>query len=236
LSIDGHFTACATFTGAVLIGSIKENEGMKHSNTSGKPAPSLPPLTAELPAPAARRHLHDRRITYRGYLRNDGLWDIEGELRDSKPYPIALGHRGQLAADDAVHHMLLRVTIDDDMVIQDIAAAMPSTPYLECRPAIDPIRQVIGLQMGRGWKKKIEDAIGGLEGCTHIRELLSGAATAAYQTIYPYRSQASAVRSNQVPEQPTHLNQCTAWDLKGDVVLRYFPQFWVKTSDHKAST
>jgi hypothetical protein len=178
-----------------------------------------------LPVPAPRRHLHDRKITYRGYLRDDGLWDIEGELRDSKSFPISLGYRGDMPTDAAIHNMLIRITIDDDMVIHDIAAAMPYTPYLECRPAIDPIRAVIGLQMGRGWKKKIESAIGGLQGCTHVRELLSGAATAAYQTVYPYRSNNSKIKSSEVTEQPKHLNQCTAWDLQGDVVMRYFPQF-----------
>jgi Protein of unknown function (DUF2889) len=178
-----------------------------------------------LPAPVPRRHLHDRKITYRGYLRDDGLWDIEGELRDSKSFPISLGYRGDMPTDAAIHNMLIRITIDDDMVIHDIAAAMPYTPYLECRPAIDPIRAVIGLQMGRGWKKKIESTIGGLQGCTHVRELLSGAATAAYQTVYPYRSNNSKIKSSEVTEQPKHLNQCTAWDLQGDVVMRYFPQF-----------
>jgi hypothetical protein len=184
----------------------------------------------ELPTPAPRRHLHDRHIIYRGYLRDDGLWDIEGELRDSKTHPITLGFRGAMSEGEAVHNMKIRITIDDDMVIHDIAAAMPYTPYLECRPAIDPIRAVIGLQMGRGWKKKIETAIGGLQGCTHVRELLSGAATAAYQTVYPYRSSNSSVRSVDVTEQPKHLNQCKAWDLKGGVVMRYFPQFAVKST------
>jgi hypothetical protein len=182
----------------------------------------------ELPAPAPRRHLHDRHITYRGYLRDDGLWDIEGELRDSKSYPIHLGFRGAMSEGEAVHNMKIRITIDDDMVIHDVAAAMPYTPYLECRPAIDPIRAVIGLQMGRGWKKKIETAIGGLQGCTHVRELLSGAATAAYQTVYPYRSSTGSVPMEQQTEPPKHLNQCKAWDLKGDVVMKYFPQFAVK--------
>ena len=184
-----------------------------------------------LPAPAPRRHLHDRKITYRGYLRDDGLWDIEGELRDSKSFPISLGYRGEMPADAAIHNMLIRITIDDDMVIHDISAAMPYTPYRECTPAIDPIRAVIGLQMGRGWKKKIEGAIGGVGGCTHVRELLSGAATAAYQTVYPYRSHASKLKSSEVTEPPKHLNQCKAWDLKGAVVMRYFPQFVVKADD-----
>ncbi len=189
---------------------------------------NIPIASLELPPAAPRRHLHDRRITYRGYLRDDGLWDIEGELHDSKSYTVTLGHRGQLANGEAIHNMLIRITIDDNMVIHDIAATMPYTPYIECRPATEAIKNVIGLQMGRGWKKKIEGAIGGLDGCTHVRELLSGAATAAYQTVYPYRSSNSKLKSTEVTEQPKHLNQCKAWDLKGAVVMRYFPQFAVK--------
>jgi hypothetical protein len=194
-------------------------------NHDSQPNHSQWAASAQLPTSAPRRHLHDRQITYRGYLREDGLWDIEGELRDSKPHPIKLGFRGDMAAGEAVHNMLIRITIDDSMVIHDIAAVMPYTPYLECRPATDSIKNVIGLQMGRGWKKKIEGAIGGLLGCTHVRELLAGTATAAYQTVYPYRSNNSKQSSHEVTEQPKHLNQCKAWDLSGAVVLRYFPQF-----------
>lgn len=200
-----------------------------------KIAAKIKPMTADLnetshpsrtlPPPAPRQHLHDRKISYRGYLRDDGLWDIEGQLRDSKTYPIHLGSRGDMPPGENVHHMQIRVTIDDEMVIHDIAACMPDTPYLECQPATQAIRQVVGLQMGRGWKRKIEEAIGGLQGCTHIRELLAGVATAAYQTIYPYRSMHSLVRFDQVSERPKHLGQCTAWDLEGAVVQRYFPQF-----------
>jgi hypothetical protein len=205
---------------------MAENKGMQPTHT-----PTSLPLTTELPAPVPRRHLHDRHISYRGYLRDDGLWDIEGELKDSKTHPIQLGYRGEMPAGEAVHNMLLRITIDDEMVIHDIAAAMPHTPYLECRPAIDSIKNVIGLQMGRGWKKKIEGAIGGLLGCTHVRELLAGAATAAYQTVYPHRSNQSGIAPGEVTEQPKHLNQCKAWDLQGTVVLRYFPQFAVAKSE-----
>jgi hypothetical protein len=57
---------------------------------------------------------------------------------------------------------------------------------------------------------------------------LSGAATAAYQTVYPYRSSTGSVPMEQQTEAPKHLNQCKAWDLKGAVVMRYFPQFAVK--------
>src|SRR6478672_5703484 len=36
---------------------------------------------ATLPAPVPRRLIHTRDVRTRGFLRDDGLWDLEGELR-----------------------------------------------------------------------------------------------------------------------------------------------------------
>ncbi|HYF42101.1 MAG TPA: DUF2889 domain-containing protein, partial [Ramlibacter sp.] len=39
-----------------------------------------------LPPPAPRKHLHTRAVEYRGYLREDGLWDIEAQMSDVETY------------------------------------------------------------------------------------------------------------------------------------------------------
>ena len=39
-----------------------------------------------LPPPAARTPLHKRRLTIDGFEREDGLYDIEGRIVDTKPY------------------------------------------------------------------------------------------------------------------------------------------------------
>ena len=39
-----------------------------------------------LSEPAPRTLQHVRRVHYQGFEREDGLWDIEGELHDSKAY------------------------------------------------------------------------------------------------------------------------------------------------------
>src|SRR3990167_8935632 len=39
-----------------------------------------------LSPPAPRTLKHVRRVNYQGFERDDGLWDIEGELHDSKAY------------------------------------------------------------------------------------------------------------------------------------------------------
>ena len=37
---------------------------------------------------APREPVHTRHVVSRGYLRADGLWDIESEITDTKDYPM----------------------------------------------------------------------------------------------------------------------------------------------------
>jgi hypothetical protein len=50
-----------------------------------------------LPAPQARSHLHTRAVVFRGYHREDGLWDIEAALIDTKTYALERFERLSLA-------------------------------------------------------------------------------------------------------------------------------------------
>jgi hypothetical protein len=185
-----------------------------------------------LPPPAPRQHLHTRAVTYRGYLRDDGLWDIEGEISDTKTYGFEMSERGAMPPGSRVHGMLIRVTVDESMVIHAIHAAMDDTPYGECRRGEDPMQKMIGASMGPGWRQAIEKALGGIKGCTHLRELLFNMATAAYQTVFPYRERqrqlAGAVPASS-EQPPYHLGRCIAWDFDGPVVAQHYPQFsgWV---------
>ena len=40
---------------------------------------------AGLPPSVGREHIHTRRVVSQGYLRADGLWDIEAGIEDTKP-------------------------------------------------------------------------------------------------------------------------------------------------------
>ena len=48
------------------------------------------------PPPAPRTHLHNRAIDCQGYLRDDGMWDIEARIVDTKTYVIENRWRGDL--------------------------------------------------------------------------------------------------------------------------------------------
>ena len=172
-----------------------------------------------LSEPKLRKPLHKREVTFNGYSREDGLWDIEGHLKDTKSHPFITGSR-TWAPGEAIHDMWVRVTVDDELTIKDIEVAMDSHPHPECPLVIPPMDALIGARIGKGWRKTIETHLGGIKGCTHLRELLNNIATAAYQSI------PGALFDPDENKPPLYLGNCKSWDFDGPVVLRVYPQFY----------
>ena len=182
-----------------------------------------------LPVPSPRKPLHTRRISFEGFAREDDLFDIDAELVDFKSYPIQMNERGELPPGEAIHHMRIRVTVDATLTIRAIATAMESAPFGECQAATDPMQKLVGATLGAGWRKAIDTAIGGVAGCTHMRELLFNLATAAFQTIPGYLAQQAKDRGEVRPvgaPPPFFLGKCMSWDLAGPVVRRLMPMHY----------
>ena len=137
-----------------------------------------------LSPPVPREAVHKRQINCNGFVRDDGLYDIEAELTDHKTYAFPSDFRGTVTPDLPVHHMILRVTINKERVIQHAEAITITGPYAICPTANEVFHNLVGLQIGSGWRRKVQAAIGGRHGCTHITELLGPVATIAYQTLY----------------------------------------------------
>jgi hypothetical protein len=173
--------------------------------------------------------VHARDVSYRSFLRPDGLWDIEGTLRDSKAYDQFALERGLLRAGDAIHHMRIRLTIDDAFVVQSVAADMPATPFDECQRSRAPLDLLVGTRIGAGWRKAIAEKMGGERGCTHLRELLFGMGTAAFQTVGRYRAyeRKKAGLPEPVLLKPrAPLGECLGWAFDGEPMKRYRPEFF----------
>ncbi|MDY0107410.1 MAG: DUF2889 domain-containing protein, partial [Giesbergeria sp.] len=163
-----------------------------------------------LSPPAPRKPRHTRRVIYQGYERDDGLWDIEAELHDSKTVDSTSLRDGSVRPAGApIHHMWLRVTVDRRLVVHAIEAAMDTVPLHDCPLARAALQQMVGCTMARGWRQSIQKHLGGVASCTHLRELLFNLATAAFQTL------PAAFAPADADEPPRHLNQCTGWDLHG---------------------
>ena len=180
-------------------------------------------------SPAApRRHLHTRRTVFRGYEREDGLWDIEAELHDSKTYAHEGMENKWLQPGEPVHHMFVRASIDTDMTIVAIEAEMANAPFPECQSAREPMQGMVGKKMGPGLRQAIDAALGNVCGCAHLREMLFNMATAAYQSMSGWRQEqlGKLPATSPLRVMPHHLHKCMAWDLNGTVVQRHFPEFF----------
>lgn len=138
----------------------------------------------ELSPPAPREEVHNRRIAVNGFVRTDGLYDIEAELTDHKTYDFPSEFRGTVTPDSPVHHMKVRITITPDFEIIAAEAITIAGPYKVCPTANDVFDKLVGLTIGPGWRRKVAAAISGRHGCTHISELMGPVATIAYQTYY----------------------------------------------------
>lgn len=178
-----------------------------------------------LSPPAARAPLHDRTLAFQGFRRDDGLWDIEGHLTDVKTYAFANEHRGEIRAGEPLHDMWLRVTLDDEFMVRDIEAATDAAPYGVCPEVTPNFKRMIGVKVGPGWRRAVRARLGGVEGCTHLVELLGALATVAFQTLYPLLAKEKR-REAPSTARPPLLDSCHAYRADGPLAKRYWPAFY----------
>jgi len=174
-----------------------------------------------LPVSEVERELtHTRRVRYEGYKRADGLWDIEAHLLDTKNHDYQL-KTGIRRAGQPIHDMWIRVTIDRSFVIHAIQAVTDGMPYPGACNRIGPAYQkLVGANLIKGFRKHLHDVVGGVQGCTHLTEMLSFLPTAAVQTF------AGLVREDEGEGKPFQLDHCHALETTTDTVREYYPTWY----------
>jgi len=184
-----------------------------------------------LTSPVEREAIHYRRITCDGYRRADGLWDIEAHLVDTKSFDLPNRDRGGcIPAGEPLHRMALRVTVDDGLLIHAVEAVTDAGPFNICPRITDHFRRLEGLRIGPGWRRAVRERVGGVEGCTHLVELLTPIATTAFQTVYGARYGAGPVEDSPTAERAdvtTHLiGSCHALAADSPVVRDLWPRHY----------
>ena len=187
-----------------------------------------------LSPPAERELLHLRDIALRGYMRADGLYDIEAHLLDTKTYPFENDDRGEITPGTPLHGMWLRLTVDEQLLVVTCEASSEHTPYAICPQAAPNFARLAGLTIGPGFNRAVAERVGGVHGCTHLRELLGQMATVAFQTLYPIRAakeRAAAAQRMAVGEaarrrMPEMVGTCLAYAPDSPVTLARWP--WLK--------
>jgi hypothetical protein len=184
-----------------------------------------------LSSPAARERLHLRRVSYEGFRRVDGLYDIEAHLVDTKDrdYKLAAGTRSK---DVPVHDMWVRVTINRRFEVVDIEASTDEMPYPgECNRITPDYKKLVGSNLLKGFRKAIAEKMGAVKGCTHLSELLGYLPTAAVQTFAGER------RETDSPDgkKPFQLDSCHALAADTETVRIYYPKWYVGAEEMAAA-
>ena len=180
-----------------------------------------------------RRLVHTRSIRAQVYARDDGLWDIEAELIDTKARDFQLA-TGMRSAGDPIHHMRLTITIDTRMNLIDATAEMLRVPYGDHCVAIEPdYGQLIGLNLLKNFRQDVRERLGGSDGCTHITELTNVLPTAAVQafagevfrTRDASQDEASGASQPAAEQKPWQLDRCHALKSDGPAVAEFYPRW-----------
>ncbi|WP_349605847.1 DUF2889 domain-containing protein [Cupriavidus sp. DF5525] len=180
-----------------------------------------------IPAPAWRKPLHHRHIATSGFARSDGLFDIEGQLQDISPDGTDLLFR-TVPAGTSIHDLRIVLTVDRELVIRGARARIESGPTIYC-PEIEPAYAALsGMRIGPGFKREVKARLGGVQGCTHLTELVSVLATTAMQTIFALLR---TERGNRRPAdeqgpmpKPTLVNSCHTHRIDGEAVKVLWPE------------
>ena len=178
-----------------------------------------------LSEPTARNLAHTRVVTCRGYLRDDGLLDIEGRIVDTKPYRFRNRDRGGwIEADEPLHDMSVRLTISEDREVIAVEAVIDASPYNYCKQIVEVAQNLVGLRIEPGWTAKSTRAMGANRGCTHLTQLLGPVATTAIQTLASMRHHRDENKADRSPNQ--FLNTCHSYADDSPVVREHWPEYF----------
>lgn len=173
----------------------------------------------------ARTLRHTRRIELNGYEREDGLWDIEAHLVDTKAYDFRNHFRGVVPPGEPIHDMWMRLTVDDTLTIREVAACTDYSPFPSCPQIAPNYEQLVGMRITTGWTDKVRAKMGLTGGCTHLYELLRPLATVAIQTIMSLRKHGESDPN----KRPRLLDTCYGWRADGEAIRELHPA-WQKSS------
>jgi Protein of unknown function (DUF2889) len=174
------------------------------------------------PSSTSRRRLHTRELRYESFKRDDGAYEIEARITDVKDidYTLASGVR---RGGDPVHDMSVRVIFNPDFVITDVEACSDWVPYPGgCETIAPAYKRLVGVSLMQGFRNALRERLGGIEGCTHITELLGGLPTVAIQTRAGEVRETEGANGNK----PFQLDRCHALATTTETVRRYYPRWY----------
>ena len=157
--------------------------------------------------------VHVRMLTMEARRAGAALLEVTGRLVDERPQGAGVGWFG--AVNGTVIHDM-RVTLGvrhPDLVITAVAAEMASHPYSLCPDAVEPLQQLVGLSIARGFTRAVNERFGRQLGCAHLTALIQAMAPVVRQAVGP-----AFLEYEEIPRtgaETWFVNTCQAWKEGG---------------------
>ena len=172
---------------------------------------------------ASRRLLHRRALEVQVFARDDGLFDVEAGLIDTKTHDVPLAGVARKAGDP-IHEMRLHLTVDPTLTITAAGSDTLWMPYAgACNEHGDAYARLVGLNLMKGFRQAVAERLGGTRGCTHITELCQILPTAVIQAMAG--SVIDTREGDAAGNPPFQLDRCHALRSDGATVAKFYPRW-----------
>lgn len=179
-----------------------------------------------------RRLMHSRATLVQVYAREDGLFDVEAELRDTKTRDMQLS-AGIRKAGEPVHDMLMHLVVDKQLNIIDAGSVTHAMPYPgHCDRHGNAYARLKGLNLLKGFRAAVKQQLSGVQGCTHLTELCQILPTAVIQAFAGVVIDTREGSDDGQP--PFQLDRCHALRRDGEVVQAHYPR-WYRQGEARAA-
>lgn len=125
--------------------------------------------------------------------------------------------RGSLK--DNVHSLTARLVVSfPDFTIREAAGDITAMPYPGyCQGSLGALQGLVGERIGRGFRKRAGEILGGAASCNHLHTLVTNMATCAFQMNY--------VAAKQNPKAAEEMKKVRDdAQLRREMVLGWMPQ------------
>ena len=171
-----------------------------------------------------RRLLHRRAIDVQIFAREDGLFEVEARLTDTKTNDVPLAGEVRRAGEP-IHDMGLHLIVYSQLNIKAASSHTDWMPYPgACGAHGNAYARLAGLNLMKGFRLGVKNALAGTNGCTHLTELCNSLPTAVIQafagTVINTREGAGD------GQPPFQLNRCHALRSNGPMVQLHYPRWY----------
>jgi len=175
------------------------------------------------PPSVTRRPLHRRALDVQVFARDDGLFDVEASLSDTKSHDVPLAGTTRKAGDP-IHEMRLYLTVDATLTISAATSETLWMPYAgTCDEHGNAYARLAGLNLMKGFRQAVGERLGGTLGCTHLTELCNVLPTAVIQAMAG--SVIDTREGDTDGNPPFQLDRCHALRRDGAAVAQFYPRW-----------